>query len=241
MSASWAICRRDLIAAFTTPLAWLALASWSFMTNAVFVYVLYGVHGTGGSTRPLFYETLSLGIFFLTLLAPAITMNAFASERTQGTMQLLLTVPLREHHLVLGKFGAAVAILASLVLITLVQPAVLLFVSDVPLPHMLAGFGGLLLACVLFAALGLWISLLVDSPVTAYVLTFAAIAVFFLVDMGNQDSPLHTIGQAIGLISRTRNFFGGEIRLGDVCYFIGAAAAFVFLAHASLKARRIHG
>jgi ABC-2 type transport system permease protein len=222
-------------------LAWLVLACWAFMTNAVFVYDLYSVHGTGGSTRPLFQETLSLGILFLTLLAPAITMNAFASERTQGTMQLLLTVPIREHQLVIGKFLAALAVLGSLVAITLIQPLILEFISDVHLPHLLAGFGGLFLACMLFASLGLWMSLLVDSPVTAYVLTFAIIMLLLLVDLGGQDSALHPLGQAIGLISRTRRFFAGEVRLGDVAYFFGAAFAFLMLAHASLRARRIHG
>src|SRR5450432_2174440 len=119
MDVIWSICRRDAIAAFTTPLAWLLLASWTMLTNGMFVYTLYSVHGKASSGQPLFVDALELGVFFLSLLAPAVTMTSFAAERVQGTMQLLLTAPIREHQLVLGKFLASFLVLASLVAATL--------------------------------------------------------------------------------------------------------------------------
>ncbi|MBA3847569.1 MAG: hypothetical protein H0X45_13130, partial [Planctomycetes bacterium] len=54
MRVAWAICRRDLIAAFTTPLMWLVLAAWLFLIDAVFMYDLYVVRDEGASFQPLF-------------------------------------------------------------------------------------------------------------------------------------------------------------------------------------------
>ena len=241
MNVIWAICRRDLIAAFTTPLAWLVLACWTLLTNGMFARTLDVVHGTSGAELPLFVDAMHLGVFFLALLAPAITMASFAAERVQGTMQLLLTVPIREHQLVLGKFFASFLVLATLVAATLVQPIILLVISQVSVPHLLAGYLGLLLECVLFAALGVWISLLVDSPIAAYVLTFGAIAVLILVGISLRGGPLQPIGEAIGLGERIAPFMRGEVRLGGVAYFAACTAACLLMAQGALLARRMHG
>lgn len=242
MDVIWAICRRDLIAAFTTPLAWLVLACWTALINTVFWLDLHRWFGSpGGSDTPLFVLAMNSGVFFLTLLAPAITMNSFSLERVHGTMQLLLTAPVRDHHLVLGKFLAAFVVLATLVAATAIQPLTLMFVSAVPVAQLAAGYAGLLLACALFAGIGVWISLLVDSPVAAYVITFGVIAVLIILGYIGQDGALGTSSRALGLSRRAEPFFRGEIRLGDVMYFAGVAVATIVMSHGVLCARRIHG
>ena len=238
---TWTIARRDIIAAFTTPLAWLVLACWTLLTNGLFARTLDSVHGTAGSDLPLYVQSLDLGVLFLALLAPALTMTSFAQERTQGTMQLLLTVPIREHHLILGKFCAALVVLLALLAATLVQPLILLFISAVEAPHLLAGYVGLILECALFAALGVWISLLVDSPIAAYVLTFGAIAVLILIGIPERDSFIFPLGQTIGLGPRLEPFMRGEIRLGNVLYLLAVTSGFLVMAHSAILARRIHG
>jgi ABC-2 type transport system permease protein len=241
MSPIFSIARRDLLQAFTTPLAWLVLACWCLLTNGMFVWGLFQVHGTAGSQVPLFVNALYSGVFFLTLLAPALSMTSFSGERVQGTMQLLLTVPIKEWHLVAGKFLGVFGVLVALILSTISHPLVLTFISAVNLPHLLAGYLGLLLACSLFAALGVWISLLVDTPIAAYVITFAVIAILILLGMLEQAAVFGPLGQAIGLTPRVGPFFRGEIRLGNVLFLLSATSACLVLAHASLCARRIHG
>ena len=241
MNTVWTICRRDLLQAFTTPLAWLVLACWCLLTNGMFVWGLYQVHGTSGSGSPLFVNALYFGVFFLTLLAPALSMTSFSGERIQGTMQLLLTAPIREWHLVVGKFLGVFGVLLALIAATLVHPLVLTFISSVQVPHLLAGYLGLILVCGFFAALGVWISLLVDTPIAAYVITFAVISVLILLGVIEQAAVFGPIGQAIGLTPRVGPFFRGEVRLGNVMFFVAATTALLVMAHASLSARRIHG
>ncbi len=168
-------------------------------------------------------------------------MGTFSGERTGGTLQLLLTVPLREWDLVLGKFLGVAILLGALVLATLVQVVVLAFISAVHVPHLVAGYLGLLLVAAFMAALGTWISLLVDTPVAAYVITFAALAVLLLLGVLAGDGPLGTLGSALGLTARAAPFFAGEIRLGNTAYFLGGTAAFLILTHGALRARRLHG
>ena len=238
---TWSIARRDLIAAFTSPLAWLVLACWTLLTNGLFVRTLEAFHGTAGSDQPLFVESLNLGVLFLALLAPAITMTSFAQERQQGTMQLLLTVPIREHHLILGKFLASMLVLSSLLLATLLQPLSLLLISAVDGPQLAAGYVGLFLLLSMLAALGVWISLLVDSPIAAYVVTFAVIAVLLLIGVAPRDSWLFHGGQAIGLGARLEPFFRGDLHLGNMLYFLAFTASCLLMAHSALMARRLHG
>ena len=241
MNIVWTICRRDLLQAFTTPLAWLVLACWCLLTNGMFVWGLYQVHGTSGSGSPLFVNALYSGVFFLTLLAPALSMTSFSGERIQGTMQLLLTAPIREWHLVVGKFLGVFGVLLALIAATLLHPLVLTFISSVQVPHLLAGYLGLILVCGFFSALGVWISLLVDTPIAAYVITFAVISVLILLGVLEQAAVFGPIGQAIGLTPRVGPFFRGEVRLGNVMFFVAATTALLVMAHASLSARRIHG
>lgn len=241
MDIVWSICRRDLLQAFTTPLAWLVLACWCLLTNGVFVWGLYQVHGTSGAGMPLFVNALYAGVFFLTLLAPALSMTSFSGERVQGTMQLLLTVPIREWQLVLGKFLGVFGVLVALVAATALHPLVLAFISSVQVPHLAAGYLGLLLTCAFFSALGIWISLLVDTPIAAYVITFAVIGVLILLGLLEQAAFFGPLGTAIGLTPRVGPFFRGEVRIGNVIFLLSATAACLTLAHASLQARRIHG
>jgi len=240
MNAIWAICRRDLHALFTSPLMWLVLAMWVALVDVTFCWNIYVLNGRSDQV-PLFVGSLSSGILFLTLLAPAITMNSFAQERSHGTMQLLLTVPIREYQLVLGKFLAAFLTLITLLIATLPQPLALSLISAVPGPQLVAGYVGLVATCALLAALGVWISLLVDSPVSAYVITFGVIAVLCIIGWVGRDGPLQGISEHLGLTARSSPFFAGDLRLGNLAYFLGGAGICLLMAHSSLCARRLHG
>lgn len=242
MHIIWAICRRDAVAAFTTPLAWLVLACWTALIDTWFILVLHDLHGTAGSsTTPLFVDSLHLGAWLLVLLAPAITMTSFATERAQGTLQLLLTVPVQEHQIVIGKFLAAFTVIAALVAATLVLPLTLAVVSAVHGPQLVAGYLGLLLAGAFFAAVGIWISLLVDSPVAAYVLTFGVIAVLHMVGWMGATPGLQSVAEALGLGPRINPFFAGEVRLGGVAYLLCGTTAALLAAVQALRAKRWGG
>jgi len=251
MAATWAICRRDLLFLFSTPLAWLVLACWALLTNGIFHFGGLDRYWNDPDTsaaalasgEPLYRFGLITGAYLLTLLAPAITMNSFAHERVHGTLQLLLTVPIKEHQLVLGKFLAVFLMLLAMVASTLVQPLVLYFVSDTGGVQTVSAYFGMVLLCALLAGIGVWISLLVDHPIAAYVITFGVIAVLQLVGLIGVlgTGVLAAIADRIGLGPRFLALFEGDARLDHVVYFVAGTAIFLTLAHGALAARRVHG
>ena len=238
----WTICRRDLIFFFSTPLAWLVLFAWCLIINFIF-YVFDLLPAFGSPTyQPLFYDSVNLGTKILVLLAPALTMNSFALERSQGTMQLLQTVPVREWQLLLGKFLSCWVMLLTLVLATLPQIIVLYFVSSLHCPSLCAAYLGYFLLSGLFAAIGVWISLIVDSPIAAYVLTFGAIIFLFLIGfLSEYDGIVGSIGHFLGLGSRLEGFISGNLSLGQIVFFICLIGVFLSFSITALRARRIYG
>lgn len=239
----WAICRRDLIYFFTTPLAWIVIMAWTLLINVVFYMGdLRPAIGTQ-QNAPLFLNSMYTGYMFLTLLAPALTMNSFALERSQGTMQLLQTVPIKEWQLIGGKFLASFIMLATLVASTLIQPLCLYFISEVHVYPLLAGYIGYLGLCVLFSSIGIWVSLLVDSPIAAYVLTFGCIMMLHLFGLYSDADPgiLNSIGSFVGLGPRMSTFLNGDLQLGSMLYFISLSCVLLILCHGAMRARRIHG
>lgn len=239
----WTICRRDLTYFFTTPLAWLVLLAWTALINLIFYFSDLLPALTTPSYSPLYHNSISWGTRILVLLAPALTMNSFAQERNQGTMELLQTVPIREWELLLGKFFSCWLMLMTLVAATLIQIIILFFISSIHAPSLLAGYISYALLCALFASIGVWISLLVDSPIAAYVLTFAMVMLLFLIGLflSAQGELLNSIGSFIGLNQRLGELISGDMRLGNVFYFICMSLLFLLLAHGALKARRMHG
>jgi ABC-2 type transport system permease protein len=239
---AWAVARRDLRAAFGSPQAWLMLFAWLLLTGILLGVVLHDVAARqelgAASDRPLYHWPLLYGSMGLILLAPAVTMGAFAGERAAGTWPLLLTAPVTDAALVLGKFLAAFGQLAALVVASLTQPLVLAWVSHVDPAQLACGWAGLLLLAAFLAALGTWISAAVDQPLAAFVLTFAAGAVLLLVGSLAAAPALAPLSGFLGLMPRLEPFLAGELRAGGVAYLGGGAFAFLVLAHGVLTQRR---
>lgn len=242
-SAGWYhIARRDIRAAASAPLLWLILAAWLGVVHGAFVLTLLDVHGrSGAAATPLYVDALWWGGLVLALFAPALTMNAWAAERAQGSWQLLMTLPLRERDLVLGKFLAAGGLMLVLLAATLGMPATLAVVSEVSPPHALACYAGLVLLAAFLAALGTWIGLMVEGPVAAYILTFGVVAVLWLAGVGGDGGPLGPVAAAVGLGGRIGSFLSGGIALADVAWFAAGTGIFLLLAHGAIAAMRQSG
>lgn len=243
MNPGWYhLARRDIRSAASAPLLWLILAAWLGVVHGAFALTLLEVHGrSGAAATPLYVDALWWGGLVLALFAPALTMNAWAAERAQGTWQLLMTVPLRERDLVVGKFLAAFGLMLVLLTATLGLPATLAVVSDVSAPHAVACYAGLILLAAFLAALGTWIGLMVEGPVAAYVVTFGVIAVLWLAGVGGNDGPLGAVASAVGLGNRIGPFLSGRIALADVAWFAACCGIFLLLAHGAIVAQRQSG
>lgn len=226
----WAIARRDLLAAFTTPLAWLVLAAWCLITGVLTMLAVDSAR-TLAPGVPVTTTVLGNATWFLVLLAPALSMTSFSSERQQGTMVLLHTAPLPGLSIVLGKTLAVWIQLLSLVAVSGLLVTGLAMLGQPPGGEVIAAAIGLVLATALLAATGVVISLVVDNPVASYVLTAGAVALSLLLGAIASNpavSPLlrsAAAGVAIG--QHLNDFSNGIIALADVAWFAAGTAMMV--------------
>jgi ABC-2 type transport system permease protein len=186
-----------------------------------------------------FFGILSSLILFLT---PALTMGVYAEERKRGTMELLLTSPVTELEIVLGKFFASLSLFAIMLLPTASYLAFMYFRSD-PMPPwrlLLAGYGGVLLMGASILALGSFISSLTENQLIATVLTFAAVLILWVLDFGasGTQGALTQVLAYLSIIQHYQDFTRGIVDTSGLTYYVSFVTLFLFLTVRSLDSMR---
>ena len=163
-----AIVRREFAAYFNTPLGYILLVYFLLAYGVFFFYVADVFEARVASMRTLFgFAPLALA-----WTTPAVTMRLLAEERSSGTIELLVTLPLSEWHIVVGKYLAALGVVALGALLTATYPLTLMLYGDIDLGPVLGGYAGLMLVAASYVALGLLCSALARSQVVAALSAF---------------------------------------------------------------------
>lgn len=238
MSRTATLAGRELRSYFQSPAGYIIIALFMLLAGLVFTAKAFR-QGQPASMRPVF----EWGTWLLLIICPAISMRAIAEERRIGTFEMLMTAPVNEAQVIVGKFLAAVAFLACMLLPTLVFVALLEWYGR-PGPdygELTCGYLGLLLAGAAYLASGLLASTLTASQVLAFLLTL----IFWLVlSIGAKLLPQHlsepwaTAAFALDPDPRVRDFAIGLIDSSNVVYFASLAVVFLIAASRSLEARR---
>src|SRR5213596_3121616 len=193
-----AIIERELRAYFTSPVAYVVLTIFALLSGFFFRSILAQVLQMGlmsqlqaqqlgpramdmpGMITRGFLSTMSVILLFM---IPMITMGLFSEEKKRGTIELLLTAPLTDLQVVLGKFFAAVAFFVILLLTTWIPTGFLYLYSNPASGPILTAYLGLLLYGLALMAIGLFISTLTENQIIAAVVSFGAVMVLWLVDV----------------------------------------------------------
>jgi len=168
-------------------------------------------------------------------------MGVYAEERKRGTMELLMTSPVTEAEIVLGKFLASLTLFAIMLLPTAGYVAFMYFRSDPTPPWglMLAGYAGILLLGASLLALGTFISSLTESQIIAAVLTFAAFLLVWVLDIGrNATSTLASVLTYLSVIRHYEDFTRGVIDTSGLIYYVSFIFLFIFLTVRSVDSMR---
>jgi len=192
-----------------------------------------------------FYDSMA---FMLMLLIPAITMGFFASEKTNGTDELLLTSPLTMWDVVLGKFLAGVVFVALLGLIVAAYPAILFLYADQTaggpeLGKTVAGLLGVVLVGWTYAAIGIFASSLTRSQVVAFLLTLVLLVILiilpFVADMGVAGaSEARELLRYLSTEPHLAELRKGVLDSKDIVYFAVMIAAFLVMTKAAVESVR---
>jgi ABC-2 type transport system permease protein len=189
--------------------------------------------------RPLFTNMGVVLLFFM----PMLTMRLFAEEKRAGTMELLLTYPVRDGEVLAGKFLASAGLYLVLLVLTLVYPALVAYFTRVEWGPILTGYLGLLLMGASFLAVGLLISSLTENQIVAGFGTFGVLLAFWVIGWGAEfaGGNMRTALQYLSVTEHMDSFSRGLLDTKDLVYYLSATALALFLTLRSLESKRWRG
>ncbi len=237
----WIIASREFRHYFISPIAYaLATMLYLILGGIFFINVYFGLQT--GQINPDGRMIIGPMVTILLFASPAITMRLLADEYRMGTMELLLTAPVRDGELVVGKWLGAYGFMIAILAVTWVYPLILHRMTSPGIDQgtLLSAYLGLLLAVAAMLAIGVFISALFRSPVAAF---FTALGVMLgLWIVGGLSSGAGAGGQLAGYLSFVdhyyNNFYRGVLDLGDAVYFVSLTALALFLGARIVEARR---
>ena len=252
----WPIVKKEMRLYFTSPVAWviitifLVIAGY-FFYNIFAFYTLASMQSamnpqmgrelnvTDSVLRPLFSNVSVI----LLLLMPLITMRLFAEERRSGTIELLLTYPIRDGAVLIGKYLAALAVYVIMLALTLLYPAIVFYFVRLEWGPLLTGYLGLLLMGATFLAVGIFASSLTENQIVASITTFGVLLILWVIGWSAEyvGGAWGRVLSHLSLLDHFDTFARGVLDTKDVIYYVDVTIVALFLTLRSLEARRWKG
>jgi ABC-2 type transport system permease protein len=235
MSGALAVYQKELWQYFRSPIAYFVVAVFLVGTGYFFSYNIFF---TGIATMTETFQ--SMGILLLIVL-PVVSMRLFSPEYAAGTMELLLTLPLRPWQIVLGKYLGAVTILLLMTVGTLIDVVPLYLFGDPDTTTILAGYVGFVLLGMACLAIGQFFSALSENQIVAALITISVLLGFWFVGHLQSFQTSYTLRALVGYLSLSGHF--GEFVLGlvrseAVTFYLVVAAIALTLNASYLEWRR---
>lgn len=237
----WIIARKEYKHYFISPTAY-AVAFMILLILGIIFYVniLAAVMQQYAPSIQLVLNPLVTLLLFTT---PAITMRSLAEEQKSGTLELLLTAPIRDWELVVGKWLGGLLFVASILAVTLIYALVLnqLISPGIDFGVVLTGYLGLLLLVGTFIAIGVAVSSLFSNQIAAFFATLGILLALWMIGIPSQimGAGGSAVIQYVDLSAHYYDtFYQGIIDLKDVVYYLSAIALLLFAGSVSLESRR---
>ncbi len=256
MRGVWGLFKKEMRLYFTSPVAYVVFTFFLLGMGGFFynIFAFYNqlsmqaamnpafardLNVTDAIMRPLFSNT---GIILL-FVVPMLTMRLFAEEKRSGTIELLMTYPVRDGEVLLGKFVAAMALFLMLLGFTALYPAMVGYFTRVEWGPLLSGYLGLVLLGGAFLAVGLLISSLTENQIIASVVTFFILLVFWIIGWfaDSVGGNWRALFQYLSIPEHLDNFGKGVVDTKDVVYYLSVITFCLFLSLRSLDSKRWRG
>lgn len=221
MSGTLALYRKELAIYFRSPIAYFVVAVFLLGTGYFF---LYNIFLTGDATMAGTF--LNMGVLMLTVL-PVLSMGLFAAERSAGTLELLLTVPLSPWQIVLGKYLGAVTILLVIAATTLIDLIPLYLYGNPETMTIVSGYLGFVLLGMACLAIGQFCSTLTENQIIAALVTAAVLLGFWFVGhlQTFQASPVvRDLVRHLSFGVHYADFIQGLVRSEAVMFYLAVSA-----------------
>ncbi|RJP82419.1 MAG: ABC transporter [Candidatus Zixiibacteriota bacterium] len=230
----WSIYKKELTSYFNSPVAYIVLtvflliSGWFFAAN----FFLIGQ----ATVRTVLVIIPWIFIAFV----PALTMRSIAEEKKSGTIELLVTMPVKDQDVVLGKFLAALSLLAVALLFSLAYAFTASLFGNLDEGPTIGGYIGLLLVGAAYVAIGIFASSTSENQVNAFIIGLGIIFAFFMFDKVLIYVPpqLASILEYLSVDYHYNSLARGVIDTRDLVYYLSLTAFALVLATRSLESRK---
>ncbi len=229
------IARKEFRTYFESPIAYIFITAFLLLVNFLYLWTFFLV---GQADMRSFFAFMPFVFLFL---VPSITMRLWAEERKMGTLEVLLTLPVQEKEVVLGKFIASFVFLLVMLALTFNIPLLVGFLGDPDWGMIICGYLGCLLMGASYLAIGLFASALSDNQIVAFILAIAICTAmlivgewFFLILVPDIFVPFFNY---LGLGTHFESMGRGVIDTRDLLYYISVIGVFLYLNVYTVKNR----
>ena len=242
----WTIAKREYNHYFISPLAYVVAFIILLPLGIYFAVIVFATsqQAFSGAPPPDISPITWLFCFLLVFTTPVLTMRLISDEARMGTLELLLTAPIRDFELVVGKWLSALLFILTILAITLIFPIILHFMLVSPgidQKLFLSAYLGVILVAGAFLALGVGISAIFTNQFAAFFVTFGLFFfLWFLVSLPANLLP--SGGDALNYLNMSSHFNegfnAGNINLSDIVYYISLIALGLFVGTTAIEVRR---
>ena len=242
----WTIAKREYNHYFISPLAYVVAFIILMPLGIYFAVIVFATsqQAFSGAPPPDISPITWLFCFLLVFTTPVLTMRLISDEARMGTLELLLTAPIRDFELVVGKWLSAFLFILTILAITLIFPLILHFMLVSPgidQKLFLSAYLGVILVAGAFLALGVGISAIFTNQFAAFFVTFGLFFfLWFLVSL--PASLIPTGGDALNYLNMSSHFNdgfnAGNVKLSDIVYYISLIALGLFMGTTAIEVRR---
>jgi len=240
----WIIARREYKLFFISPIAYVVAFFFMLLIGWFFYSALRDaiIQATYQAYTPNVQIVISPLVTLLLFVMPAITMRSISEEMRSGTLELLLTAPVKDWELVVGKWLGAFLFMLSLLALTWIFPVVLNFLVEPGIDQgiFLTGYLGLILMVACLVAIGIFVSSLFNSQVVVFLVNLAIVLLFWMVRPGT--SAAAGLGNQVltylNFVDHYLPFYQGTIDVGAAVYYLSLTSLALFLGTISVEIRR---
>jgi ABC-2 type transport system permease protein len=234
MSTTTTVAKREIRAYFNSPVAYIVVTVFMLIVGYLYWSQLF----LEKQTELRYYFNLTPLVF--TFIIPAITMRLLAEEKGSGTLEMLITMPIRDWEVVLGKFLAGMTMLLAIVGMTMFYGVTLAVLGPIDKGPMLTGYLGLLLMGGAYIAIGVMASSLTRNQIVAFILAFAISFALFIFGQIVQYAPgwLAPVLSFLSMGNHFESLSRGVVDSRDVLFYVSVMVVSLVIATASLESRK---
>jgi ABC-2 type transport system permease protein len=250
-----AIAQKELKSYFASPIAYIVIGLWALLYGYFFSTLLMFFVRQSMNMNPmqgpqsmnvnqqlirLLFQNVTILILFL---MPMVTMRTYAEEKRSGTIELLLTAPLTDFQIVMGKFLGALGLYAIMLLVTMIHIGLLFVYGNPEWKPIVTAYMGLLLLGGCFIATGLLISSLTNNQIVAGMVTFAVFLLLWVITwIGSFSGPtIDKLTTYLSVIDHFDDFSKGIVDTKHLIYYFSFITFGLFLTAKSVDSERWRG